>query len=74
MSDVDKMLELLADLEGQQRRERQAFEQGYRAGFSSGWDVGYGYRCTEEHAMWAALARKMKAVSNWPIRTRLEAE
>lgn len=71
---VEELRALLADLEGQQRRERQAFADGYRAGFTSGWDVGYGYRCHEEYAAWANLARRVRAVANYPIRTRLGAE
>lgn len=68
---VEELRALLADLEGQQRRERNAFAVGYRAGFSSGWDVGYGYRCTEEHAMWADIQRRVKAQAKYPIRAQV---
>jgi hypothetical protein len=67
---VAELRALLADLEGQQRRERRAFEDGYRAGHAAGWDIGYGYRCNEEHAMWANLKRRMRDHANSPIRTR----
>ncbi|SDJ94048.1 hypothetical protein [Nonomuraea jiangxiensis] len=62
MSDVDKMLELLGDYEGQRRREDQSFEEGFRLGFEHGIDVGRGMAEHEIEQAWKALAEKVRAI------------
>lgn len=62
MSDVDKMLALLADYESQRSREDQAFQEGFRLGFEHGTDVGRGQAEYEIEKAWTALAEKVRAI------------
>ncbi|MFI7148414.1 hypothetical protein ACIBO2_26175 [Nonomuraea sp. NPDC050022] len=62
MSDVDKMLQLLADYEGQRQRESSAFEDGFRLGWEHGLDVGRGMAEHEIEQAWKALAAKVRAI------------
>ncbi|MFI6883184.1 hypothetical protein [Streptosporangium canum] len=64
---------LVADLDGQHRRERQAYEQGYRDGHRSGWEIGYGYAHQEIAGRWQALAAQIRNLSRTRTHTELEA-
>ncbi|MFI6802992.1 hypothetical protein [Streptosporangium canum] len=59
--DIAKMQNLVADLDGQQRREREAYEQGYRDGHRSGWDIGHGHAEHEMSKNWSELAGRIRA-------------
>ncbi|SDI51218.1 hypothetical protein SAMN05421505_1629 [Sinosporangium album] len=59
---IDEMRAMLADLDGQQRREANAYTQGYRDGHRSGWEIGYGHAQHEMASEWADLADKVRAV------------
>ncbi|MDP9864026.1 MULTISPECIES: hypothetical protein [Streptosporangium] len=63
---------LVADLDGQHRRERQAYEQGYRDGHRSGWEIGYGHAHQEMADRWAALAAQIRNLSRTPTHAELE--
>ncbi|MGI5288053.1 hypothetical protein ACQEVF_32575 [Nonomuraea polychroma] len=60
---ADQARALLADLEGQRRREEQAFRAGFEAGYRDGWEIGYAHAHHEMAAEWEALAAKVRAMT-----------
>ncbi|MFC6080734.1 FliH/SctL family protein [Sphaerisporangium aureirubrum] len=71
-SAVGVLVRLLADLDGQRRRERQAYAEGYRDGHRSGWDVGYAHACHEMATEWAKLRRVVRGTAAGPSHAELE--
>ncbi|MGW4662891.1 hypothetical protein [Streptosporangium sandarakinum] len=63
---------LLADLDGQHRRERDAYAQGYRDGHRSGWEIGYRHAHHEMAASWQTLAEQVRRMGR--TRTHPEVE
>ncbi|MER7209823.1 hypothetical protein ABT340_22405 [Streptosporangium sp. NPDC000239] len=57
------MAALVADLDSQHRRERAAYEQGYRDGHRSGWETGYGHAHYEMAGHWARLANHVRELA-----------
>ncbi|MBB4913325.1 hypothetical protein [Streptosporangium saharense] len=57
------MAALVADLDGQHRRERAAYERGYRDGHRSGWETGYGHAHHEMADRWAHLAKHVRELA-----------
>jgi hypothetical protein len=58
---IAEMRRLLAALDSQHARERQAYADGYRDGHRSGWETGYAHAHHEMAAAWAALAARVRA-------------
>ena len=62
---------LLDDLEGQRRREAEAYAAGYRDGHRSGWEIGYAHAHEEMAAHWRALAEQIRRTANTPTHAEL---
>lgn len=64
--------ELLDDIEGQHRREDDAFALGYRLGFAAGRDVGHHQAETEMARAWARLAAYVRSMASVPTFAELQ--
>ncbi|WP_431916322.1 hypothetical protein [Nonomuraea jabiensis] len=60
-------------MDGQHRRERQAYDQGYRDGHRSGWEIGYARAHEELAASWRKLAAAVRGHAERPAHAELEA-
>ncbi|MEU0520650.1 hypothetical protein [Streptosporangium sp. NPDC006007] len=56
--------QLLDDLDGQRRRERATFEEGYQAGFEAGRRAGAEAAEEEMRAAWAKVAEQVRRTAN----------
>ncbi|MFI7130190.1 hypothetical protein ACIBQ1_31170 [Nonomuraea sp. NPDC050153] len=72
-TEMEEMRKLVNDLDSQHRREAQAYEQGYRDGHLSGWEVGYGHAHHEMAQEWRALAEHVRRMASRPTYAELEA-
>lgn len=58
--------QLLDDLDAQSQRERQMFDDGYRAGYEAGHLVGQAHAEEDMRLAWAELAQRIRRTANRP--------
>lgn len=63
---VAEMRRLVADLDYWQRREADAYREGYYAGHRSGWDVGYAHANHEINEAWHRVAEHVRSLARVP--------
>lgn len=63
---------LVADLEGQQRRESAALAEGYRMGFQAGREVGYQQAETDMEDAWKPVAKSVRRLGRTMTRDELD--
>jgi hypothetical protein len=61
---LEKAQALLEDLDGQRRREVEAYATGYRDGHRTGWEIGYAHAHHEMAAEWTAIAARVRAMAD----------